>query len=110
MQLPDELPQTLPDGLARCCEQRSAQVWICPWQDSFSPASPYRDPITGIVVDGSLNGLQQAPPTVCTRQFPSDELPGRAAPGCGTGPGAVLSLLFSRRLRRRLHRQAASVA
>lgn len=56
---------------------------------------------TSVSFDDTLNGLQQAPQTVFTRQFRSDDPPDRSAPGPLPAMGAAMSLLWSRRLRRR---------
>jgi hypothetical protein len=107
MRQPDEWPLTHPDSPAPRCDQRNAESWIFRWSDSLALASHNRDSITGIVVEAGLIGLQQAPPTVVPRQFPAEDLPGRPAPGSRMGPGVVLNVLWSRRLRRRRQLQVA---
>lgn len=57
---------------------------------------------TSVSFDDTLTGLEQAPQTVLSRQFRSDDPPDRSAPGPLPAMGAAMSLVWSRRLRRRL--------
>jgi hypothetical protein len=70
-------------------------------------ASRYRDSITGIVMDASQAGQLYGPQRVFDRQVLGDDLPGLPAAGA---LGAMLSLLWSRRLRWRLRQAAASTS
>jgi hypothetical protein len=73
-------------------------------------ASRYRDSITGIAMDASQAGQLHGPQRVFDRQVLGDDLPGLPGRPAAGALGAMLSLLWSRRLRRRLRQAAASTS